>query len=146
VTNDKQRVCRQQGFTLVEVIIALFVFMIIAIGVMQGEVAALRTQTDNLLRDEAVRLAEERLNDLRARPPAVAPGDAWGLLEPLNKPVRNGAVAFVQMARGMDTTAIAIPLTRIEVAVGWNQGNNRSQLAPTNCNHQVVLNTIVIGQ
>ena len=145
--NDKQRLCRQQGFTLVEVMIALFIFMVIALGLAQGEIAALRAHNDNLLRDQALSLAEDQLNNLRANPPAVLPA-CWALAnrQVLNVEMRGSPVQFASMfcVRALPVQARGLVLTRFEVVVGWNQGNDPALPAPAGLgmNRQVSLNTI----
>jgi len=145
VNHDKQWIGQQQGFTLIEVMFALFIFLIIALGLAQGEIVALRTQTDNLLRDQALRLAEAELYS-RA---GLDFGDIALTQAPWTNPpdqksveMRAGTVDFFQ---AVQITNVTGNLTLIEVAVGWNQGNNQP-LLPTQRNHQISLATIIARQ
>ena len=143
---NNQWLCRQQGFTLVEVMIALFIFMVIALGLAQGELAALRAHTDNLFRDEAIRVAEDELNNVRNNLPALASrlGAGWTALPIQSAEIRGAAVEFVPWYQIANTGAGVVTLTRIDIVVGWNQGNNPALLLPVglNRNHQVSLSTI----
>jgi len=142
VSNDKRWICRQQGFTLIEVMVALLIFMVIALGLARGEIAALRAQTDNVLRDEATRLAEEQLNDLRGQPFTNLAAAPWTNPESLPVTMRAGRVVFARSFQIIEIDATATQLMRIDVAVGWNQGNNPPE-QPVNTNHQVLLSTII---
>ena len=125
--------------------IALLIFMVIALGLAQGELAALRAHTDNVLRDTAIRLAEDQLDDLRGTASSLEDDRTWTDapgLQALDVPVRGGVVRFTRAFQITDTGATAVKLRRIAVVVGWDQGN-LPQLEPTKRNHQVVLNTIV---
>jgi len=146
VFNDNQRLCRQQGFSLVEVMIALLIFMVIALGLAQGELAALRAHNDNLLRDEALRLAEARLNELKGLAPTLT-NKNWTLMAPnLQVNIRGGTVTFVRAVQHRNITKAnsAANLMQIDVAVGWDQGNGPAlpQPAILGTNHQVSLSTI----
>jgi len=140
VPNDKQRLC-QQGFSLVEVMIALLIFMVIALGLAQGELAALRAHNSNLFRDEALRVAEDQLNDLKSNTPAPTTNWTTPSTADVTANIRGGAVTFTRNYLITSTSANIAKLTRIDVVVGWNQGNG-PVLLPTGCNHQVLLTTI----
>ena len=64
---SKQKHREQAGFTLVEIMIALLVFMVIMLGVAAGLLAAIRTNKGNVVRDEALRIAEDELNQLKGQ-------------------------------------------------------------------------------
>jgi type II secretory pathway pseudopilin PulG len=53
------------GLTLIEVLIALVVFLLISIALMQTALVVIDSNMINVLRDEAVNIAEMRMNDAR---------------------------------------------------------------------------------
>ena len=55
----------KRGLTLVEVLIALVVFLLISLAVMQTALVVIDSNMINVLRDEAVSIAEMRMNDAR---------------------------------------------------------------------------------
>ena len=61
---NKQHSEHQGGFTLVEIMIALVVFSVIMLGLAAGLIAATKANRQNVLRDEALRLAKEELSRL----------------------------------------------------------------------------------
>ncbi|MCL2457590.1 MAG: prepilin-type N-terminal cleavage/methylation domain-containing protein [Desulfobulbus sp.] len=150
MSTDKQWIGQQQGFTLIEVMFALFIFLVIALGLAAGEISALRAQTDNLLRDQALKLAEDQLNNLRSQrftldggeAPALNATGAWTPPDEQTVTMRGGVVNFTRRVQITDIAASATALKRIDVVIGWNQGNN-PPLQPTNRNHQTLLSTII---
>jgi len=62
VLNDKK------GLTLVEVVIALLVLLIVFLGLMQTALFSIDANMINVLRDEAVSMAEERMSEARNIP------------------------------------------------------------------------------
>lgn len=56
---------RNNGFTLVEVLIALLILTLSMLAIFEGLVLLSHINLQNLLRDEAVRIAEEKINSLR---------------------------------------------------------------------------------
>lgn len=148
--NVRESSNRHQGFTLVEVMIALLIFMVIALGLAKGEIAALWAQRNNIFRDEALRLAEDELSRLKGEQftlsgtAAALTAGAWSANQNITVNMRNGAQTFARSIQITDIATSAIAMKRIDVAVGWTQGNNATLLAPTNRNHQTSLSTIII--
>lgn len=62
VLNDKK------GLTLVEVVIALLVLLIVFLALMQTALVSIDANMINVLRDEAVSIAEERMSEARNIP------------------------------------------------------------------------------
>jgi len=58
----------EAGFTLIEVMVSIIIMMIGLLGLLQAINVAMQHNLKNQLRDEAVRLADDRMNSLRARP------------------------------------------------------------------------------
>ena len=149
MSNNKQWIGQQQGFTLIEVMFALFIFLVIALGLAAGEITALRAQTDNLLRDQALKLAEARLNELRSQrftlEAGVAPelnATVWTPDDRQTVDMRGSTIDYIRRVQITDIAASATALKRIDVVVGWNRGNN-PPLQPTGRNHQTLLSTII---
>ena len=57
-----------RGLTVVEVLISSLVTLVLFLAVMQTTLLSIDSNTSNVLRDEAVRIAEERMRDLRSIP------------------------------------------------------------------------------
>lgn len=142
----------QQGFTLVEIMIALVVFMVIMLGLGGGLLIAIRTNSSNVVRDEALRLAEDELTRLKglqfsvmgtsAELTATAP--AWTALPAMTVTTRKGTTDFARARQVTDLATSATALKRIDVAVGWNDPAGGALLAQTNKNRQTTLSTIVV--
>lgn len=129
--------------------VALLIFMVIALGLAKGEIAALTTQSGNLYRDEALRVAEDELSRLKSLQFSIsgthgdlAPGN-WTALPDLTVKMRKGDTTFARSIQITDIATSATALKRINVAVGWTQGNSATLLAPTNQNHQTSVSTII---
>lgn len=139
---------QQAGFTLIEVMFALMIFMVIMLGLAQGELTALRTQQANIMREEATQLIESELSRLKSeRFTMINISDEldetdWTDPEEITVQSRKGTLIFGRSIRITDIDAKGTLLKRIDVAVGWMQGNG-AQLAPTNTNRQTVLSTVI---
>jgi prepilin-type N-terminal cleavage/methylation domain-containing protein len=57
-----------QGLTLVEVLIAMVVFLLVSLAMMQTALVGIDSNMINVLRDEAVRIAEENMISARNTP------------------------------------------------------------------------------
>jgi prepilin-type N-terminal cleavage/methylation domain-containing protein len=83
-----------KGLTLVEVLIAMVVFLLVSLAMMQTALVGIDSTTRNVLRDEAVNVAELRMNEARNLPFASLVSDAGDV--PIVRNVRNitGGVTF----------------------------------------------------
>lgn len=131
-----------EGFTLVELMLALLVFMVIALGLAAGEITALRTQSGNLYRDEALRLADDELTRLKSERFSSLSEADWTAPDTLKVNMRGGSTTFARSFRIRDIAASATEMKRIDVMVGWTQGKDPAS-APTNRNRQASLSTII---
>ena len=139
----------QDGFTLIEAMIALVVFLVVALGLASGELTALYVQRGNDYRNEALRIAEDEMTRLKGErfslsgvSAALAPV-AWTALPDFTANIRSGTTTFVRRVQVTDLATSGLPMKRIDVAVGWTQGTSGNLLAPTNRNKQAVLSTII---
>lgn len=153
--NNNQQSHGQHGFTLVEIMIALLVFTVIMLGVAGGLIAAIHTNRGNVIRDEALRLAEDELNRLKGERFSVfgTSGDLTATTPPtwtgtsnpsINVQLRGGTISFVRARQVADLATAATALKSIEVVVGWNVAGGGAALAPTNMNRQVSVSTIIV--
>jgi prepilin-type N-terminal cleavage/methylation domain-containing protein len=58
----------KKGLSLVEVMIALVIVLLVFLALMQTALVSIESTTVNILRDEAVSIAEMTMNELRNRP------------------------------------------------------------------------------
>lgn len=140
----------QQGFSLVELMIAMFIFMVVMLGLLVGVTSAIQANKGNVLRDEAIRIAEDELSRLRSEQftasgtSAALAATAWTGPNNLIVNVRSGTVTYAVSEQITDINGGANPLKRIDVAVGWNDVGGAGAQAPTNMNYQVVLSTVLV--
>lgn len=148
--NNNQYLQGQRGFTLIEVMIGLLVFMIIMLGVAAGLITTLRSNTANVMRDEAVRLATDDLNRLKGEVFTLTGtsvnlnAGGWSAQSDVQVNMRSGATQYARSIQITDIVATATALKRIEVAVGWNDPGGGIAINPTNRNRQVALSTIIV--
>lgn len=141
----------QQGFSLVELMIAMFIFMVVMLGLLVGVTSAIQANKGNVLRDEAVRLAEDELSRLKSErftalgtSAALDATGGWTAPTDVTVNVRGGRVTYAMSEQITDIAGGANPLKRIDVAVGWNDVGGAGAQAPTNMNYQVVLSTVLV--
>jgi prepilin-type N-terminal cleavage/methylation domain-containing protein len=58
----------KKGFTLVEVLIAMVVFLLVSLAMMQTALVGIDSNMINVLREEAIKIAEQRMNEARNLP------------------------------------------------------------------------------
>jgi prepilin-type N-terminal cleavage/methylation domain-containing protein len=91
----EQRVLKNnKGLTLVEVLIAMVVFLLVSLAMMQTALVGIDANSRNFLRDEAVNVTEMRMNEARNVPFASLISDAADV--PIVRNIRNmtGGVTF----------------------------------------------------
>jgi len=64
----------KKGLTLLEVMIALVVLLLVSLALMQTALVSINSNMTNILRDEAVSIAEQRMNEARNTPFAALAG------------------------------------------------------------------------
>lgn len=69
----------RKGVGLVEVMVALVVLLLVFLALMQTALLSIDANMKNVLRDEAVSIAEQRLNEARTLPAASLVSDAGAL-------------------------------------------------------------------
>ncbi len=60
----------KRGMTLIEVMIALMILMVVSMALLQTALLGMKENLRNAIRDEAVNVAEQRMNELRSTPTA----------------------------------------------------------------------------
>lgn len=152
MSNNKQQSHGQHGFTLVEIMIALLVFMVIMLGVAGGLIAAIKVSKGNVVRDEALRLAGDEINQLKEEQFSVLgtatdltdTAGAWTAPVNVQSNIRGGTITFIRTTQVTDLATVATALKRIDVAVGWNDPAGGAALPGTGMNRQVSLSTIIV--
>jgi prepilin-type N-terminal cleavage/methylation domain-containing protein len=61
-------ISNKSGTTLIELLVAMGILAIVAVALMQSSILVLQKSVQNEIRDEAVRLAEQRMNEMRSGP------------------------------------------------------------------------------
>jgi type IV pilus assembly protein PilV len=65
---ERNAVFNNKGVTLIEMMIALVILLVVSLALMQTALIGIKTNLQNTLRDEAVSVAEMRMNQLRSLP------------------------------------------------------------------------------
>jgi Tfp pilus assembly protein PilV len=112
----------QKGLTLVEVMIAFLVLLITSLALMQTALVSISSNMQNVLRDEAVRIAEMRISAARAAPFDDINQDGAVDSNPLviNQYV-TGTLKNVDVTFGttMTVSQLATDIKRVDVVVAW---------------------------
>ncbi len=150
--NNKLGMQHEQGFSLIEVLIAMVIFTVIMLGVTRMELAALKTHTGNVYHTEAARLINEELTRLKSesftelKTSANLAATGWTANQSITVPIRGAAVQFVRRYQITDIAGGVVPMKRIDVVVGWNRNDNSPLLTLTNRNRQDFASTIIVRQ
>ena len=113
ITNEK-------GLTLVEVMIALVVLLIVSLALMQTALVSIDSNMTNVLRDEAVNIAEMRMNEARNIPFDNLVAGASG--ETVLRNFRN--IANFQYTVTRTVTDLNSDNKQLEIRVTWNWKGN----------------------
>lgn len=149
-----------RGFTLVEMLVAMVIILVALLGLVQATLLSIEHNLKNLLRDEAVRLAEEQMNVLKSLPindVSYNPPSSSGLKATTNQAVHSIAGNPVVRYFGTFPGNYAIYLTinnltsdnsrkSIQVTVGWNYKKELPAQAPTGAEFQYTMTSIVAAQ
>ena len=156
----------EKGVTLVEVLIALVILLLVFIGLTQSALLSIDGNIRNLLRDEAIRIADERMNGClcSGRPysggtTCPAPPSCYSGLRTISFSGTNGLTSLATGAwtptplavkrnfRNLTKTytvcwritTLDTETIQIEVAVGWNHKDELARQAPTDTEyvHQI---------
>jgi prepilin-type N-terminal cleavage/methylation domain-containing protein len=156
----------KDGFTLIEVVIAMLVFLIGMMAVANVAVMAIHTNMNNMLRDEAVKIGDDLINgqllDSGGTPILLTVGATGPGIRNLSQASLNAMITANPVAaktvlretRGLQRSysvsykISALPGTtnmyKAEVWVGWNyKGGSSVGIAPTGQGYQHAISTLL---
>jgi type IV pilus assembly protein PilV len=96
----------QRGFTLIEAMVALIVLSVGLLGIAAMYVETLRANRTSLYRTQAVALASDIADRMRAN---RAPANAYACGAPCDPTAGNNAIADADLAQWMNTIAARLP-------------------------------------
>jgi len=108
----------KKGLTLVEVMIALVVLLLVFLALMQTALVSIDSNMINALRDEAVNIAEEKMNDERNKTfdsiiPSAAP-------EAVSRSIRNIPSAKLNYKAARTVTLLNADSKQVTITVTWD--------------------------
>jgi prepilin-type N-terminal cleavage/methylation domain-containing protein len=107
----------KKGLTLVEVLIALVVLLLVSLAMMQTALVSIDVNMINILRDEAVSIAEMRMNQARNMTFDLLVSD--GATVPITRNIRSKTGGFIYNTM-MTVTNLNADNRRITITVRWN--------------------------
>ncbi len=113
---------RVAGFTLIEILAAMAVFAISSLGLAIGVASVIRSNQRSYLAAIATNLAQDKLEELKAKSPANVTPCTGGCENP--KPKTNG-VEFTRTWQVVNNSP-ANGVKRIDVTVEWNDHTTHS--------------------
>jgi len=144
-----------RGFTLVEMVIAMVVILVALLGLVQATFLSIDSNMKNLLRDEAVRLAEEQMDVAKSHPITDDPyvGVNPGLAATTNQALNSLTGNPIVRSFGSFPAKYAVYITiadlydnkrkSIQVTVGWNYKNELPLDPNIHTEYQFTISTIV---
>jgi len=148
-----------RGLTLIEMLIAMVIILVALLGLVNAAFLSIDNNLKNLLRDEAVRIAEQQMNVLKSLPitdviynPAA---NSFGLGAVNNQAIYSipGNPLTVNFGTYQGQYAVYVTINNltndhskksIQVYVGWHYRNQAAVLqAPTGQEYQYMLSSIV---
>jgi prepilin-type N-terminal cleavage/methylation domain-containing protein len=109
---------RNDGFTLVEILIAITIFCFAVLGLAIGTVSVIRSNQTSHLRASAVNLAQARLEELRAMSSTAFSALACPSSTPCSDNATASGVTFIRQW-WITTNSPVAGVNRIDVSVNW---------------------------
>ncbi len=107
-----------QGFTLVEIMVSLLVLMVMFLGMMQTVLVGVDSNMVNVLREEAVQIAEQQMNQARDTEFALLADDGNTINRSFRRmDAEDGTGIAFTWARTV--TPIDINNVQVEIRVTW---------------------------
>jgi len=108
---------RQGGFTLIEVLVSIVILMVGLLGMFQAVNLALDKNLENQLRQKAIAVAEQQLNDLKGRSFSNITGNTSNFVR-----VASGSIfKNISVQRQITDLAATNSLTKqVSIRVWWN--------------------------
>lgn len=106
-----------KGFTLVEVMVSLVVLLVVFLGMMQGALVSIDFNMNNILRDEAIQVAEMRLNEAKSADFATLAGFAANAATDVARNFRNISGFTYNTQRTV--TNLDTSNRRVDITVTW---------------------------
>jgi Tfp pilus assembly protein PilV len=142
--------------SLVEVMIALVVILVLMLGLVQTAIVSIDSNLRNVFRDEAVRIGEQTIGDLRNYPfdnaalntgsncpnnPLILQRNMRNIEDPPGTPGKRYTVCIA--ISNITPTADA---KAVQVVVGWNHRRENPLRPPTNTEFQHITSSILRQQ
>lgn len=106
----------EEGFTLIEALVAMLILSVILLGALQGLIVSYRTSSTNTLRNEAVSIAEETANAFRNTPYVnLVNGTTVNVV---TRQIANASAPFTVTQVVADS--VASVAKSIQITVSWN--------------------------
>jgi type II secretory pathway pseudopilin PulG len=105
---------KEKGFTIIEALVSLTILAIILIGLLAGILKSYEIVVRNQIRDEAVKTAQEILEDLRNRDFDNLPNS----LSPITRQIRNSSITFTPTINITDV--VQGDVKKVSITINWN--------------------------
>jgi prepilin-type N-terminal cleavage/methylation domain-containing protein len=119
------KIQRNDGFTLLEILIAVTIFCFAVLGLAIGTISVIRTNQTSHLRVSAVNLAQARLEELRAMTSTAFAGLSCPSSTPCSDSATASGVTFTRQWWITNNSPVA-GVNRIDVTVNWSDYANQT--------------------
>ncbi len=107
----------KKGYTLVETLVAMFIFAILLLGLLAGLIVTYEFSNRNLIRDEAIKIAQETLEEYRYK----KFNDINSETKTVTRQIRNKNITFNVSTTVSDE--VAGEMKRVSITVSWYYKN-----------------------
>lgn len=115
----RQRIAGTDGFTIVELMVSLVLLLFISLALMQTALVGMDSTTRNMLRDEGVQIAQQKLDNLRNVQYSKLVSVYNGTSGTVTRKLRNINQVY-SVSNTVTSTSTGVSIVRMNVLVSWS--------------------------
>ena len=133
---------KRNGFSLVEVLVALFIFLVAILGIFPTLNLSYKTNVSNIIMSEAVKVAQQEINrvkslpfdnvtDTNLNPPGLSSCDPSNVNASIKRQIRNFTISY---GKYFEVKLLSPTIKEVKLTICWNYQGKK---------HEYVITTVI---